>query len=263
MRVTSLALALPAVLSVVAGLALSVPARPAEAKPEYAKKEGKDCAFCHVNPKGGGPRNAKGDEYVKNGRKFPPAPGGFGEDKAFSNENNGKAFEFVRKALEIQHYADAARRLGELKPKEKKGSPGAQLLANTEGALDGKGRDLVKAAKEAIQGGKTQEAADAMIRVETEFKGRDPSKEVSALRASLLKLPGGKEAEVAAKATAPQRLSYLDALMKDAEGNRIGALRVMNDLVAKFPDGPFATDAKTKVAEWTPAAGGAMPAMGG
>jgi hypothetical protein len=262
MRVTSFLAALPAVLAVAAGLALTAPAKPAEAKPEYAKKEGKECAYCHVKATGGGPRTAKGDEYAKNGRKFPPAPGGFGEDKAFSNENNGKAFEFVRKALEVQHWADAARRLGELKPKEKKGSPGAQLLANTEGALDGKGRDLVKAAKEAIQGGKTQEAADAMIRVETEFKGREPAKEVSALRASLLKLPGGKEAEVAAKALEPQRLTFLDALMKDAEGNRIGALRLLNDLVAKFPDGPYATDAKTKLAEWSPPAPGA-PAMGG
>ena len=264
MRVTSFLTALPAAAALTAGLALAVPAKPAEARPEYAKKEGKECAYCHVNPKGGGPRNAKGDEYFKNGKKFLTPAGGFGEDKAFSTEATGKAFDLVRKALDCQHYADAARRLGELKSKEKKGSPGAMLLSNTEGALDGKGRDIVKAAKEAIQGGKSQEAADAMIRVESEFKGREPAKEVPALRASLLKLPGGKEAEASAKAVEAQRLAFYDAMMKDAEGNRVGALRLMNDLLAKFPDGPFATDAKTKVSEWSPPAGGGggMPAMG-
>ena len=259
MRVTSFAFALPAAVALVAGLSIAAPPRPAEARPEYAKKEGKECAYCHVNPKGGGPRNAKGEEYLKNGKKFPPAPGGFGEDKAFSSEAIGKAFDLAKKAIEVQHYADAARRLGELKSKEKKGTPGAQKLANTEGELDGKGRDLVKASKDAIQGGKAQDAAVAMVRVETEFKGRDPSKEVSALRTSLLKLPGGKEADAAAKALEPQRLAWLDALMKDAEGNRTGALHALQDLLAKFPDGPFATDAKTKVDEWS----AAPAAMGG
>lgn len=267
MRATSFLTALPAAAALAAGLALAVPAKPAEARPEYAKKEGKDCAYCHVNPKGSGPRNAKGDEYFKNGKKFPAPLGGFGEDKAFSNEANGRNFDLVRKALECQHYPDAVRRLGELKSKEKKGTPGAMLLANTEAQLDGKGRDLVKAAKEAIQSGKPQDAADAMIRVESEFKGREPAKEVPALRASLLKLPGGKEAETAAKAVELQRLAFYDAMMKEAEGNRVGALRIMNDLLAKFPEGPYATDAKTKVAEWAPPAGGSgsggMPAMGG
>ena len=259
MRVTSFAFAFPAAVALAAGLSLAVPPKPADAKPEYAKKEGKECAYCHVNPKGGGARTAKGDEYSKNNHKFPPTAPTFGEDKAFSSEANGKAFDLVQKALGFQHYADAARRLGELKSKEKKGSTGAQKLATTEGVLDGKGRDLVKAAKDAIEGGKAQEAADAIARVETEFKGRDPAKDVAALRTSLLKLPGGKEADTAAKAIEPQRLAYFDALMKDAEGNRTGALHVLNDLLAKFPDGPFATDAKTKVSEWAGPAG----AMGG
>jgi hypothetical protein len=42
----------------------------AQAKPEYAAKEGKPCGYCHVNPAGGGPRNAKGKQYEANGHKF-------------------------------------------------------------------------------------------------------------------------------------------------------------------------------------------------
>ncbi len=42
----------------------------AQALPAYAAKEGKACGYCHVNPAGGGPRNAKGKQYEANGHKF-------------------------------------------------------------------------------------------------------------------------------------------------------------------------------------------------
>jgi mono/diheme cytochrome c family protein len=35
----------------------------AYALPAYAKKENKNCAFCHTNPKGGGKRTAAGEWY--------------------------------------------------------------------------------------------------------------------------------------------------------------------------------------------------------
>jgi hypothetical protein len=50
--------------------ALVVAPRSAEAKPEYAAKEGKACGYCHVNPAGGGARNAMGKKYEANGHTF-------------------------------------------------------------------------------------------------------------------------------------------------------------------------------------------------
>lgn len=38
----------------------------ADARPEYAAKEKKDCSFCHINPSGGGERNSRGQYYAKN-----------------------------------------------------------------------------------------------------------------------------------------------------------------------------------------------------
>jgi hypothetical protein len=49
---------------------LVVAPRSATALPAYAAKEGKACGYCHVNPAGGGPRNAKGKQYEANGHKF-------------------------------------------------------------------------------------------------------------------------------------------------------------------------------------------------
>ena len=50
--------------------AFVVAPRSAEAKPEYAAKEGKACGYCHKNPAGGGERNARGKQYEANGHKF-------------------------------------------------------------------------------------------------------------------------------------------------------------------------------------------------
>jgi hypothetical protein len=44
--------------------------RSATALPAYAAKEGKPCGFCHVNPAGGGDRNAAGKKYEANGHSF-------------------------------------------------------------------------------------------------------------------------------------------------------------------------------------------------
>ncbi len=52
------------------GVTLTVAPQHAQARPEYAAKEGKACGYCHVNPAGGGPRNATGQRYEKNGHSF-------------------------------------------------------------------------------------------------------------------------------------------------------------------------------------------------
>ena len=51
-------------------LTLAAP-KPAEALPAYAAATGKACSACHVNPAGGGPRNAFGDAFAANGHKLP------------------------------------------------------------------------------------------------------------------------------------------------------------------------------------------------
>src|ERR1017187_9470633 len=49
---------------------LVVAPRSATALPAYAAKEGKACGYCHVNPAGGGERNARGKQYEANGHSF-------------------------------------------------------------------------------------------------------------------------------------------------------------------------------------------------
>jgi hypothetical protein len=224
------------------------PAFHVEGKPDFAKKENKDCSYCHKNPKGAGPLNDKGTEYRKNGLKFPVEAKGFGEDGAFSSEANAKAWELAKKAIELGHWSDALKRIGELKAKEKKG-PAAQFLLNQERAVDNRGLDLARTARDAVQGGKVPEAAEALIRVETEFKGREAAKDIGKIRAEFGKLAGSKEADAAAKAVEPQRLAWFDAQMREAEGKKPDALRIATELCTKYPSGPFTDDARKKIVE--------------
>jgi hypothetical protein len=54
----------------VAATAVVVAPQRAAALPAYAAKEGKPCGYCHVNPAGGGARNAMGKKYEANGHTF-------------------------------------------------------------------------------------------------------------------------------------------------------------------------------------------------
>ena len=42
----------------------------AQAKPEYARKEKKACAYCHIKEEGGGPRNPRGVFYAMHAKSF-------------------------------------------------------------------------------------------------------------------------------------------------------------------------------------------------
>jgi hypothetical protein len=51
------------------GAVLAPPA--ANALPVYARRTGLPCGQCHINPAGGGPRNAFGRAFARNGHQLP------------------------------------------------------------------------------------------------------------------------------------------------------------------------------------------------
>ena len=64
-------------LGVLAGMLVFITWPSAHALPEYATRTGQQCATCHVNPAGGGPRTLRGLLWLAQGRpdQVPPLPG--------------------------------------------------------------------------------------------------------------------------------------------------------------------------------------------
>lgn len=64
-------------LGVLIGMLVFVAWPPAHALPEYGTRTGQQCATCHVNPAGGGPRTLRGLLWLAEGRpdQVPPLPG--------------------------------------------------------------------------------------------------------------------------------------------------------------------------------------------
>jgi hypothetical protein len=69
---------------VVALVALAA-APPAEARPIYARQTNLPCGSCHINPQGGGPRNAFGRAFARNGHRL---PGKAGEGRRHGGEGS-------------------------------------------------------------------------------------------------------------------------------------------------------------------------------
>jgi len=64
-------------LGVLIGMLVFAVWPPVHALPEYATRTGQQCATCHVNPAGGGPRTLRGLLWLAEGRpdQVPPLPG--------------------------------------------------------------------------------------------------------------------------------------------------------------------------------------------
>jgi hypothetical protein len=65
-----LILAAGAATLLIAGSAMTINVRTAQATPAYAAATGKPCGYCHVNPAGGGKLKAAGEKFQKNGHKL-------------------------------------------------------------------------------------------------------------------------------------------------------------------------------------------------
>ncbi len=59
-----------AIISAALSLTFVLAAAASQARPEYARREMKPCGYCHVNNRGGGPRNARGMYYQAHNLSF-------------------------------------------------------------------------------------------------------------------------------------------------------------------------------------------------
>lgn len=156
---------------VLAAVAFLAPgAAPAFALQDYARQESKDCAFCHVSARGGGPRNEKGREYEANGHRFGV--------ESWSSEANRKDWLRASSALVATWYAEADRILTALDKSEK--LPGGRaLVASARERYSMFPRTWLRAAKTLLAKGERgrPNAMAFFAKLESQFPATDEGRE--------------------------------------------------------------------------------------
>jgi hypothetical protein len=198
-----LARLLAALAAVLAGTLVSP--HEALATKDYAKKEGRDCSFCHISDKGSGPRNAKGREYEANGHRFGV--------RSWGSDANEQKFLRASSAIVAQWYAEAARLLDEL-AKEEKLPGGLALVDGTKDRFKMYARAWLVGAKKLLGKGDlgVPNALMFLTKVESQFPASEPAREAIQLLDAMAKDAKTKDAVAAARAAEKARLLLLEGV---------------------------------------------------
>ncbi|MGH7163762.1 MAG: hypothetical protein ACREID_09780 [Planctomycetota bacterium] len=209
-------------------------------RPEFARREDKACGFCHINPRGGGPRNETGLAYARNDFRFPPRTGELAD---FAGRDRD-AMARVRRMLDVQHIPDAVRELTRLS-KSVKGEAPRRRVEEELHRLDVKGWDILGRARLLLRGEDVAQGVELLALLSEEYRGlsvhAEASKELKELRADKEMLPLVEREAREAKA----RRAYLDAALDRAEGRAERARESLRKLVEAHP-GTRAAEAAEK-----------------
>jgi hypothetical protein len=231
-------IACAAAVALAAVLAVLVSPREALATKQYAKKEGKDCSFCHISDKGSGPRNAKGREYEANGYVFGV--------KSWSSDANEKKFLRATSAIVAQWYSEAARLLDELE-KEEKLKGGTALVSGTRDRFKMFKSPWLRSAKKLLAMGDRglPNALVFLTKIETQFAATSEGKEAVALLDAMAKDPKTKDAALNARAAEKSRLLILEGRTEFQLGDDVKARALLEKALAD----PHAKDLEKEIRE--------------
>lgn len=212
--------------------------REALATKEYAKKEGKDCSFCHISDKGSGPRTAKGREYEANGHLFGV--------KSWTNDANEQKYLRASSAVIAQWYAEATRLLDELDKGEKLPG-GTALVGGTRDKFKMFKSPWLRQAKRLLALGDrgVPNALVFLAKLESQFAAADEGKEAVQLLDGLAKDAKTKDAAADARAAEKARVVFLEGETEFQLGHADKA----RDLFTKTLADPHATAIEKDVRE--------------
>jgi len=220
--------------------------REALATREYAKAEGKECAFCHVSPKGSGPRNPTGQEYEANGHKFGV--------KSWSTDENRLKFLRASSAVVAQWYVEANRLLDELAAEEKLPGGAALVDATRDRFKMFKGAWLNKAKALIAEGERRTPVAITMLsKAESQYPNAAEGKEAAKLLDGLAKDAKTKDAVENARATEKARQLLLEGRTEFQLGRAERAKELFDKALADPRSKPFENEIREAVAALSPA----------
>ena len=219
--------------------------REALATRDYAKAEGKECAFCHVSDKGSGPRNPKGQEYEANGHRFGV--------KSWTSDENRLKFLRASSAIVAQWYAEATKLLDEL-AKQETLPGGVALVEGTRARFKMFKGPWLRNAKKLLALGDRGLPNGLMFltKVESQFGGSDEGREAASLLDAMAKDAKTKDAVADARATERARLFLLEGVTEFQLGNRDAAKALFDKALADPHAKAFERELREAVAALSP-----------
>jgi hypothetical protein len=228
-------------------LALVVPtAGVAEARPEFARREAKACGYCHVNPRGGGPRNQTGILYARNEFSFPARSGDL---RDFTRPKDRDAMVRVQKMLTVQHIPAAIKELSKM-TKSVKGDAAKRAVESEIHSLDVKGWEMLGRVRLLMR--KTDledvhEGIELLVIIEQEYKGlsvqEEAKKDLQELRREKNHWTVVKREKKEQKA----RRLLLDGLLEAEDGDGKKAQAIFEKVVKAHPETRAAKSAKKRL----------------
>jgi hypothetical protein len=220
-------------LPVLLGLALLVAPERAAARPEFARREGKACGFCHINPRGGGARNATGLLFARNEFKFPARKGDL---KDFERERDRKSVIRARKLIDLQHIKAAVTELKRLS-RSVKGEAARKAVLDALHDLDVKGTEILGQARRMLR--KPEEAGEGvelLVVLDTEYRSLDVHAQAVEDLRELRRDKERREAIRREQREAKARLLYLDARVHRLDGKERKAQETFAKVLESYAD---------------------------
>ena len=214
--------------------------RPSYARPEFARREGRACGYCHINPRGGGARNQTGLAYARNEFKFPPKEGDL---NSFTRPRDREGILHARKMLDLQHIKVAVTELKRL-AKSVKGDTAKAMVLQELHDLDVKGNEILGQARLMLRksGDERLEAVELLVLLTTEYKGLEVHTEAMSDLREVRKDKELKGLVVEEQREAKARLVYLDALRYKSDGKQAQSDRAMEKLLKNHAGSRAAKD---------------------
>ena len=216
---------------------------PVDARPEFARREGRACGYCHINPRGGGARNSRGLQYARNEFKFPPRKGDL---TVFVRDKDKGAMIFAQQMIHLDHVKVAVVELKKLS-KIAKGDAAKRAATDALHALDVRGNEVVGAARRLLRKNEAEEAVELLVMVATEYKGLAV---YAIARGDLQELRRDKSHRALIKreeTEAKARVIYLDGLRYQHQKQEARALKMFQSILKNYPSTRAAKGAKKHV----------------
>jgi hypothetical protein len=196
-----------------AAILLVAEERPAAARPEFARREGKACGYCHINPRGGGPRNERGLAYARNDFSFPARKPESGALRPQAQE----AFARVERLLDLDHTQAAVAQLRRL-VRGRKDDPARLLAEQRLHELEVRGTEILGRARLLLRGQGADEGIELLVLLALEFKELEVAREAKDDLRELERDPEHRERIRREEREAKARLLFLDGMLQRADG---------------------------------------------